>query len=156
MIVVMDDRTRRRLCEARDRLRGTEQPALTIDRVARDAGISPFHFIRLFQATFGETPHQYRIRARLERARLLLSTGNRTVTDVCFAVGFSSLGSFSHLFLRRVGEAPSAYRRRLRPSVRVIGQVPPRLYPGCFSLMYAAWGDESQFSRSAAPPLRAD
>ena len=77
-----------------------------------DAAVSPFHFIRQFQALFGETPHQYRIRARLERAKDLLESSDYSVTDVCMEVGFSSLGSFSDLFARRVGMAPSVYRRQ--------------------------------------------
>ena len=89
-----------RLCRARDMLRDVDHP-LSIEQVAREAAVSPFHFIRQFQALFGETPHQYRIRARLERAKDLLESSDYSVTDVCMEVGFSSLGSFSDLFARR-------------------------------------------------------
>ena len=89
--------------------------------------ISPFHFIRQFEAVFGVTPHQYRIDARLDAAKRLLAAGQHSVTDVCMEVGFSSLGSFSALFTRRVGEAPSAYRQRVRAKAD--------LTPGCLSLM---------------------
>ncbi len=125
----------RRLCRARDRLRSDDERSPSIPEVAREAGVSPFHFIRLFAAVFGETPHQHRIAARLERARHLLARGEHTVTEVCLEVGFSSLGSFSDLFTRRIGVAPSIYQRRLRTSVQVPGALPPLLIPGCFLLM---------------------
>jgi AraC-like DNA-binding protein len=90
------------LCRARDLLRETHDVPLSIEDVAREAAVSPFHFIRQFQAVFGETPHQYRIQARLDRAKHLLALSDYSVTDVCMEVGFSSLGSFSDLFARRV------------------------------------------------------
>ena len=118
----------RRLCVARDLLQRLDDPAPTIEALARQVGISPFHFIRQFEAVFGVTPHQYRIHARLDRARRLLAEGRLSVTDVCMAVGFSSLGSFSALFTRRFAEPPSAYRRRIRTT---------DLTPGCLTLMAA-------------------
>lgn len=102
--------------------------APTIDELAREVHVSPFHFNRQFLAVFGVTPHQYRIQVRLDRAKQMLAKGDRSVTEVCMDVGFSSLGSFSTLFSRRFGETPSAYRRRVRP--RDLG-------PGCLSLMGA-------------------
>src|SRR5687767_45232 len=111
--------TRRRLGRARDLLAAAaDAEALRIGEIARRVGVSPFHFIRVFEAAFGVTPHQYRIDARLERARRLLAEGS-SVTDACMAVGFSSLGSFSATFARRIGEPPSSYRRRVRTSVQV-------------------------------------
>ena len=104
----------RRLCRARDLLGDVSGPPLSVEDLARELQISPFHFIRQFEAVFGLTPHQYRIHARLDAAKRLLATGDHSVTDVCMEVGFSSLGSFSALFARRVGEAPSAFRRRVR------------------------------------------
>src|ERR1700731_2821300 len=103
----------RRLCQARDLLSEVHECPLSIEDVAREVGISPFHFIRQFEAVFGSTPHQFRIQWRLERAKHLLAAGRYSVTEVCLEVGFTSLGSFSDLFTRRVGETPSAYRRRM-------------------------------------------
>src|SRR5262245_64089026 len=111
-----------------------ERP-LTIHEVARDVQISPFHLIRQFEAVFGTTPHQFRQASRLDLARQLLATGNYSVTDVCMEVGFSSLGSFSVLFTRRMGETPSAYQRRMRPFVAVPGIVSQYLTPGCLTLI---------------------
>ena len=122
----------RRLCQARERLKDSENPP-SITELAREAGVSPFHFIRQFEALFGLTPHQYRIQARLDQARALLATGHYSVTRACMQVGFSSLGSFSALFTRRVGETPSQYRERLRSFTPRERQ--ERLSPGCLSLM---------------------
>src|SRR5688500_5128874 len=96
-----------RLCRARDRLRALDDRPLTIDAVANEAAISPFHFIRQFRSVFGTTPHQYRIAARLERARELLAHSHYSITDICVELGFTSLASFSHLFARQVGMRPS-------------------------------------------------
>jgi AraC-like DNA-binding protein len=125
----------RRLCLARDLLRECREPSPTIADLAREVQMSPFHFIRRFEAVFGVTPHQFRIQARLDLARHLLAAGRHSVTDVCMEVGFSSLGSFSTLFTHRVGEAPSVYRRRVRAMIQVPGTVPAALIPGCLSLM---------------------
>jgi AraC-like DNA-binding protein len=128
-----------RLCRARELLREVPEVPLAIDEVAREAAMSRFHFIRQFHALFGDTPHQFRIRARLDRARHLLALGNHSVTDVCMEVGFSSLGSFSDLFERRVGVRPSEYRRHVRLMVTVPGRVEQALFPGCLALMGAAF-----------------
>jgi AraC-like DNA-binding protein len=127
------------LCRARDMLREVHDTSLSIREVAREAAMSPFHFIRRFEAVFGETPHQFRIHSRLERARHLLALGDDSVTDVCMEVGFSSLGSFSALFSRRFGASPSAYRRQIRPLIVVPGEWPQELVPGCLSLMARAF-----------------
>jgi AraC-like DNA-binding protein len=125
----------RRLCRARDLLRESREPAPTIEQLARELRISPFHFIRQFEAVFGITPHQFRIASRIDLAKEMLARGDHSVTDVCMDVGFTSLGSFSTLFAHRVGETPSAYRRRMRPLVSVPGRGHGHLTPGCLSLM---------------------
>ena len=122
------------LCRARDMLRETHDRSVSIECVAREAAMSPYHFIRRFSAVFGETPHQFRIRTRLERAKHLLARTDSPVTEVCLEVGFTSLGSFSDLFARRVGVAPSVYRRKVWS---LAGACRPLSgpFPGCFSLM---------------------
>jgi AraC-like DNA-binding protein len=99
----------RRLCDARDLLAQFRDEPLPIREVAQAVRISPFHFIRQFEALFGMTPHQFRIHTRLEQAKLLLTRKHHSVTEVCLEVGVSSLGSFSDLFARRAGVSPSAY-----------------------------------------------
>lgn len=116
-----------------------QEESLSIRTVARSVGISEFHLIRQFHAVFGATPHQFRIQRRLELAKELLARGDRSVTEVCMHVGFSSLGSFSDLFSRRVGTSPSAYRRRMRTIVQVPGALERALAPGCLTLMAAAF-----------------
>jgi AraC-like DNA-binding protein len=127
-----------RLCRARDRLCDVQDAPLSIAQVAREASVSPYHFIRQFEALFGDTPHQLRIRARLDRAKVLLAQGNHSVTEVCMEVGFESVGSFSGLFTRRVGVAPSIYQRQARAFVAVPGMLPLPLFPGCLSFMFGA------------------
>lgn len=131
-----------RLCQARAALCVSDAP---VRDIARRAGISPYHFIRRFEAVFGATPHQLRIQARLDHARVLLARGDRSVTEVCFEVGFASLGSFSALFARRVGESPSRFRRRAL--VQVPGALP--VFPGCLSLMAALPAHAFRNSREA-------
>jgi AraC-like DNA-binding protein len=137
----------RRLCISRDLLADPDEH-LPVKEIARQVGISPFHFIRQFEALFGETPHQFRIRTRLDRAKLLLVRGNHSVTDVCMEVGFSSLGSFSDLFTRRVGTPPSLYQRSARILIPAVG-LPELLFPGCFGLMAAAFRNFQEASPRA-------
>jgi len=137
----------RRLCGARDLLRDFEEHVpISVSAVARSTGLTHFHFIRLFKAMFGETPHQYRSRAQIEKAKHLLILSDSSVTDVCMAVGFSSLGSFSALFSRRVGMSPSEFQRRYRPGSAPEPRLPASLIPGCLTLMTGI-SEKEQFSR---------
>src|ERR1700756_3367363 len=86
---------------------------LDVAAIARVAHVSEAHFSRQFRATFGETPHRYLQRRRVERAMELLRDTDRPVTEICFDIGFGSLGTFSRTFRAIVGESPSAYRDRL-------------------------------------------
>jgi AraC-like DNA-binding protein len=139
----------RRLGRARDTLCQALDQKLTLDQVAREAALAPSQFIRAFKAVFGQTPHQVRIDARLDLAKRLLITDSMPVTDVCAAVGFASLGTFSHVFTRRIGSSPSAFRREARTLVQVPGMLPLKLYPGCFTLM-AYWPPSAIFEKRAA------
>lgn len=93
---------------------------LTVGDLARAAGLSPAHFSREFHRTFGESPHQYLLTRRLERAAALLRNTDRAVTDICFDVGLTSVGSFITSFRRVHGVAPQAYRATFPPAVRHI------------------------------------
>ncbi|HET9381870.1 MAG TPA: helix-turn-helix transcriptional regulator [Streptomyces sp.] len=101
-----------RLRRARDRMDREYAEPLDVAGLARTALMSPGHFQRSFRAAFGETPYGYLMTRRVERAKALLRRGDLTVTEVCMAVGCTSLGSFSSRFTRLVGETPSAYRAR--------------------------------------------
>jgi AraC-like DNA-binding protein len=100
----------RRLLRARDAMDRAYAEPLDVRAVAAVAYISPAHFSRCFRTVFGETPHRYLQRRRVERSMFLLRETKRSVTDVCFDVGFTSLGTFSRTFRAIVGETPSGYR----------------------------------------------
>ncbi|MEU5579434.1 MULTISPECIES: helix-turn-helix transcriptional regulator [Streptomyces] len=101
-----------RLRQARDRMDRDYAQPLDVPALARDAHMSAGHFSRSFRAAFGESPYSYLMTRRVERAMALLRRGDLSVTDVCMAVGCTSLGSFSSRFTELVGESPSAYRAR--------------------------------------------
>jgi AraC-like DNA-binding protein len=102
----------RHLLRVRDLIDRAYAAPLDIPALARSAHVSESHFSRSFKAAFGETPHRYLLTRRLERAKALLRAGELTVTEVCLAVGFTSLGSFSTQFRRFVGVSPTEYRAR--------------------------------------------
>jgi AraC-like DNA-binding protein len=113
MSATIEDRNRRML-RARDTIDRSFAAPLDVAALARVAHVSTAHFARQFRAVFGETPHRYLQRRRLERAMELLRDTDLSVTEVCLDVGFASLGTFSRTFSAVVGESPSAYRERTR------------------------------------------
>ena len=136
---LVHDETFRRLCRARDLLASRYHLPVRLDRAAQEACLSAFHFHRLYAATFGETPHDFLTRLRIERAKRLLLSGDMTVTEVCLEVGYSSLGSFSHKFHSLVGRSPSEYQREVR---RIFGFSSPwhiLFVPDCYRF---AFGDD--------------
>ncbi len=106
--------TNRLMLRARDAMDRDYRSELDITALAEIACVSKAHFIRTFKATFGETPHRYLQRRRVERAMYLLRTTTDDITDICMNVGFSSLGTFSRTFTEIVGETPTRYRTRGR------------------------------------------
>jgi AraC-like DNA-binding protein len=114
----------RRLLRARDAMDRAYAEPLDVCAVAAVAHLSRAHFIRSFRAVFGETPHRYLQRRRVERSMFLLRETDRSVTDICFDVGFTSLGTFSRTFREIIGETPSDYR---------VGHA-PLWAPNCFQL----------------------
>jgi AraC-like DNA-binding protein len=129
----------RRMLRARDAMDRTFAEPLCIPLLARIAEVSEAHFIRTFRATFGETPHRYLQRRRVERAMFLLRNTDRDVTDICFDVGFGSLGTFSRTFRAIVGKSPTAFRRK--------GRMPA--VPTCFIM---AWARPSSFGEARPRP----
>lgn len=120
-----------RLCRAREFIDHCYDHPLDLDQISSQACFSRFHFLRLFRQAFAKTPHQYLIERRIEKAKELLTADNLRVTDVCFEVGFQSLGSFSTLFHKYVGHAPVIYREKSRQR-----QAARKKVPGCFLFMY--------------------
>ena len=114
----------RHLLRARDLADARYAEPLTVADLARAAGLSPAHFSREFRRTFGEPPHVYLLTRRLERAAALLRTTDMSVADICMAVGWSSVGSFTTSFTRVYGASPTAYRRAYPPAA-ALALVPP-------------------------------
>jgi transcriptional regulator GlxA family with amidase domain len=131
------EETNRRLLRARDAMDLAYGRPLDITTLARVACVSEAHFIRAFRTTFGETPHRYLQRRRVERALYLLRCTDRSITDICLDVGFTSLGTFSKTFHAIVGETPSEYRQR--------GEIIS--VPTCFAM---AWTRPSSFGEDAS------
>jgi AraC-like DNA-binding protein len=124
-----------KLCRARDLLRDCLGDPIALADAAEEADLSAWHFLRLFRQAFGETPHRFLTRLRIERAKDLLTVSGRSVTEICFDVGFTSLGSFSTLFARHVGASPVAFRRRMRTLIVSPGFHPWGVVPCCFAFM---------------------
>ena len=118
------DAASRRLLRARDAMDRSYAHPLDVPALARIALTSEAHFIRTFKQTFGETPHRYLQRRRLERAMALLRETDRPVTEICLEVGFTSLGTFSRTFSRILGMSPSSYRAAWRAGAGTAGYVP--------------------------------
>jgi AraC-like DNA-binding protein len=106
----------RHLLRAKDLADARYFEPMGVDAMAAAAGLSRAHFSREFRRTFGESPHTYLLTRRLERAAALLRTTDRSVADICFAVGLQSVGSFTTSFTRTFGASPTAYRARFPPA----------------------------------------
>jgi AraC-like DNA-binding protein len=132
------ERTNRCMLRVRDALDRDYAADLDVEALARSVHLSPDHLIRCFRSVFGETPHRYLQRRRIERAMFLLRTTDLDGTGVCLAVGYSSLGTFSRLFTAIVGQSPSRYAR----------QGPPPPVPGCFTMR---WTRPSAFTHPSSP-----
>lgn len=130
----------RRLLRARDAMDRAYAEPLDVATVAAVAHVSAAHFTRQFRAVFGETPHRYLQRRRVERSMFLLRETDRSITDICFDVGFTSLGTFSRTFRAIIGQTPSDYRL----------SNPPLEAPNCFQMMamrpLVAVGDATKVS----------
>jgi AraC-like DNA-binding protein len=103
---------------------------ITIEQLSREAALSPFHLIRLFRRIYRQTPHQYLVQQRISKAKELLRTTDLPITEICMAVGFESLGSFSTLFSKVAGISPSAYRLSVQATPK------PAYIPLCVCLIH--------------------
>jgi transcriptional regulator GlxA family with amidase domain len=138
--------TSRRLLRARDAMDRMYADALDIEWLAGSVHLSRAHFIRSFRDTFGETPHRYLQRRRIERAMSLLRDTGLPVTQICFDVGFGSLGTFSRTFREVLGETPTEYRERAK------GEQRPYV-PGCVAMAWdrpasSTFGEDSGGGRA--------
>ncbi len=126
----------RLMLRARDAMDRAFEHEIDVPSLARSVGMSEAHFIRTFKDVFAETPHRYLQRRRVERAMYLLRETDRSVTDVCFDVGFNSLGTFSRTFKDVTGLTPTGFRQRWHPVTGV---------PTCFAM---AWARPSSFGEA--------
>src|SRR5580704_14769733 len=122
-----------RLCRARDYLGDCYRERVTLENAAKQACLSPFHFNRVFAQAFGETPHEFVTRMRIEEAKRMLLAENQSVTDICFDLGYESLGSFSTRFRSLTGLSPAAFRREARVAFGGFASHWPLYYiPACY------------------------
>jgi AraC-like DNA-binding protein len=126
--------TARHLLRAKDLADARYADDLSVDDLAAAAGLSRAHFSRAFRRAFGESPHVYLLTRRLERAAALLRTTDRSVTEICFAVGLRSLGSFTTSFTRTYGMSPTAYRDAYPPAAHLAN------VPSCILRVYGRPG----------------
>ena len=120
------------LQRARELMDANYARPLDLDQLARTANFSRYHFLRAFRAAYHATPHEYLTRKRVERAKELLAESELAVTEICFEVGFESLGSFSSLFHKMVGWSPSIYRARAWE----MRKNPLKFIPNCYVIMH--------------------
>jgi AraC-like DNA-binding protein len=134
----------RHLLRARDLIDARYAEPLDVAAIARAAHASPAHFSRSFKRAFGETPHQYLLTRRIERAKHLLCNTSLSVTEISLEVGFQSLGSFSSTFKRIVGSSPRTYRR----------SVPPMGIPTCYEMAWSRPRGRAAFEKNGNGPHR--
>jgi AraC-like DNA-binding protein len=124
----------KRLCRAKEFIDDQFSEQINLNQIAKEACISPYHFLRVFHKVYNKTPHRYLTEKRIDKAKELLRNDSMSVTEVCFDVGFESLGSFSALFNKRVGLSPVLYRAETLRKILISINFPEKLVPGCFLL----------------------
>ena len=132
----------RHLLKAKDLADARYFEPLGVDDMAAAAGLSRAHFSREFRRAYGESPHQYLLTRRMERAAWLLRATDRSVADVCFSVGLASVGSFTSSFTRTYGVSPTVYRAQFPPAA---------MYARLPACMVRAYGRPSTFREDSAP-----
>jgi AraC-like DNA-binding protein len=134
----------RHLLKARDLVDARYVDPLTVDDLARAAGLSRAHFSREFRRAFGEPPHSYLLTRRLERAATLLRTTDRSVADICVLVGLTSVGSFTASFSRIYGRSPTAYREAYPPAAS------HALVPACVVRLYSRQANTARTEKTTS------
>lgn len=129
---MLDQAVYQRLYHAREFIDRSFHLPIALDQIARQAFFSPYHFLRLFKEAFYQKPHEYLTEKRLAKAKQLLASSNMSVTEICFAVGFESPGSFSTLFHKYVGHPPKLYRTRTLGRMQIAVLWPQVAIPACY------------------------
>lgn len=127
---------RKKLNLGRDYIAAHYTEPFCLATIAKSAHLSPYHFLRAFKKTYGQTPNEFLIQLRLTDAKHKLITESMSISDVCNHIGYASLGSFSALFLRQVGISPSHYRRKLWSMSTVPFHFPKQVIPACYAVRF--------------------
>lgn len=133
----------RRIVQAKLFIDARYADAINLDNIADEAYFSKFHFIRLFKKAYGKTPHQYLIKVRIDQATVLLKRG-LPVQEVCFAVGFDSISSFSALFKKLIKQPPQAWQQAQQQRAAEMTRIPLKFVPNCFAENYG-WTQNRNF-----------
>lgn len=133
---LFDPATLARLYRARDYLAASYKRPAFLEDAAREAGLSPYYFNRLYTSAFNETPHEFLTRLRMDEARRLLGGNNQSVTEICLEVGYESLGSFSSHFRALTTFSPTAFRREAHRLFGGFAKWPWFYVPECFRFFY--------------------
>ncbi len=137
-MALVDDEIFARLYRSREFLAGSLEQRVRLIDAAGEACLSPFHYHRMFVRAFGETPHDFLTRVRIDRAKQMLARDEHPITEICFAVGYESLGTFSSRFRAMTGRSPSEYRQGLRRIFPVPDLRPYRFIPACYLLSFGS------------------
>lgn len=125
-----------KLVAGRDYIADNYLVPFNLSHAANHSNMSPYHFLRVFKNVYGETPNEFLIRLRIEKAKRMLITENLSVSEVCERVGYASLGSFSSLFLKQVGMPPTLYRRKLWALSADPFRFPSQVIPACYAFHF--------------------
>ena len=150
---LLDDVTYRRLCRSRDFLAAHCHRRLKLEDAAREGCLSPWHFHRLYALAFGETPHEFFTRRRIAEAKRRMVTGSESVTEICFEIGYESLGTFSARFRNLVGRSPREYRRSMRRTFNVPFAWHMAFIPSCFVEFFGVDKESQDRRRNPAGTL---
>lgn len=131
----LDSEIYKRLYKAKEFIDDSYCSPIDLVQISKEASISQFHFLRLFRRVYNKTPHKYLTEKRIDKAKQLLSKNELSVTDICFEIGFQSLGSFSTMFNKHVGYSPSEFRMISERKIFIAASFPEKLIPACFLIM---------------------
>ena len=132
----------RKICAGRKYIQDNCLSTFCLADAAKHSNLSPYHFLRVFKATFGETPNAFLIRLRIEKAKKMLVTGNASIMEICEKVGYQSVGSFTSRFHEQVGMPPTQYRRKLWSLSSEEFHYPSQAIPSCYASHFVNLSDK--------------